>query len=456
MEAIRPSWALFRLRFRLSVSFFPVPSFPFLPLPFLSFRPALRLGVLVTVWAAIWGGGAVQAQGTAAGSKAQPVKVSSAAASSASKPRIAPTVPQRRLASWVDGSGPSYAKRADAMKLADEIADQQGLDRAWVRRQIARVRQVPQAMERVLPPAPGSRARDWQQYRGNYLQTQRIGAGVAFWRQHEALLERASAQYGVPPEIIVGILGVETYYGRNTGNFRVIEVLTTLSLDFPTAHPRAAARTAFFREELAAFLKKCHTAKLDPFQLRGSYAGAMGIPQFMPSNWARYGVDFDGDGAVDLSGSMADAIGSVANYFKSFNWKPGMPTHYAVSFDYTVLDLPVLLGPDIKPTFPVEQFTAMGVLLGHDARQHEGPLALVELQNGSYSPSYVAGTENFYAVTRYNWSSYYALAVIELGEAIGQAMAANRARSPEAAARVSPHRENAVSEVAAEEKSTRM
>lgn len=387
---------------------------------------------------------------------ASSARTASAQAVALGAPRIAPTVPLRRLPSWVDGSGPSYAKRADAMKLADEIAAQQGLDKAWVRRQIARVRQVPQAMERVLPPSPGSRARDWQQYRGNYLQAQRIVAGVEFWRKHEALLSRASAQYGVPPEIIVGILGVETYYGRNTGNFRVVEALTTLSLDFPAAHPRAAARTAFFREELAAFLKKCHAARLDPFQLRGSFAGALGIPQFMPSNWARYGVDFDGDGTVDLSGSVADAIGSVANYFKSFNWKPGMPTHYAVSFDYAVLDLPLLLAPDIRPTFAVEQFTAMGVLLGHDARQHEGPLALVELQNGDYSPSYVAGTENFYAVTRYNWSSYYALAVIELGEAVGQAMVSSRSLGPESTTRESPHRENSAREATNEDKSTRM
>nr|WP_237701346.1 lytic murein transglycosylase B [Hylemonella gracilis] len=428
--------------------------------------PPWRLAIAACLCAA----GTLQAQGVAGGTQKQttstptpiptsipsPHTASASVAGTVSAPRIAPTVPLRRLPSWVDGSGPSYAKRADAMKLADEIAAQHGLDKTWVRRQIARVRQVPQAMERVLPPSPGSRARDWQQYRGNYLQADRIGAGVEFWRKHEALLARAQAQYGVPAEIIVGILGVETFYGRNTGNYRVIEALTTLSLDFPAAHPRAAARTAFFRDELAAFLKKCHAAKLDPFQLRGSFAGALGIPQFMPSNWARYGVDFDGDGRVDLSGSVADAIGSVANYFKSFNWKPGMPTHYAVSFDYALLDLPLLLAPDIKPTFAVEQFTAMGVLLGHDARQHEGPLALVELQNGDYSPSYVAGTENFYAVTRYNWSSYYALAVIELGEAVGQAMASNRVRGRESPARESPLRENAAREAASEDKSTRM
>jgi membrane-bound lytic murein transglycosylase B len=142
------------------------------------------------------------------------------------------------------------------------------------------------------------------------------------------------------------------------------------------------------------------------------------MPQFMPSSWARYAVDFDGDGRVDLFDSPADVIGSVANYFKNVNWKPGMPTHYGVDFDYSRLDMQTLLAPDIRPTFAVASFEANGALIESAGRQHEGPLALVELQNGDYSPSYVAGTENFYAVTRYNWSSYYALAVIELGEAV--------------------------------------
>ncbi len=258
---------------------------------------------------------------------------------------------------------------------------------------------------------------------------------MAFWQAHRATLERASSSYGVPPEIVVGIIGVETYFGRHQGRYRVLDALATLALDFPAEHPRAAARTAFFRAELGAFLKLRQQNGLDAFKPRGSYAGALGIPQFMPSSWARYAVDFDQDGRVDLFDSTADAIGSVAHYFKSFNWKPGMPTHYPVDFDYERMDLETLLAPDIKPTFGVEQFTAKGVVLGALARQHPGPLALVELQNGDYSPSYVAGTENFYAVTRYNWSSYYALAVIELGQAVAAALPA---RAPEAQASSTP------------------
>jgi membrane-bound lytic murein transglycosylase B len=151
------------------------------------------------------------------------------------------------------------------------------------------------------------------------------------------------------------------------------------------------------------------------------------MPQFMPSSWARYAVDFDGDGRIDLFNNPVDAIGSVANYFKAFNWQPGMPTHYPVSFDPEMLEMQALLEPDIRPTFSVASFTFKGALLDGPARQHPGPLALVELQNGEAEPSYVAGTENFYAITRYNWSSYYALAVIELGQAVAAALAPPRA-----------------------------
>jgi membrane-bound lytic murein transglycosylase B len=329
----------------------------------------------------------------------------------------------------IEGTGPSYAGRADAMALADEIAERQGLDRKWVRRVIGKTRQVPQVVKLITPP-PVSLPRNWQQYRGRFLETERIQAGVAFWQAHRELLERASASYGVPEEIIVGIIGVETYFGRHQGRYRVVDALATLALDFPAEHPRAAQRAAFFRTELGEFLKLRRQADLDPFKARGSYAGAMGIPQFMPSSWARYAVDFDGDGRVDLVDSTADAIGSVASYFKAHNWQPGMPTHYPVDFDYERLDMPTLLEPDIKPTFPVEQFTAKGVMLGAVGRRHAGPLALVELQNGDYSPSYVAGTENFYAITRYNWSSYYALAVIELGRAVAAARPSSAQSQP--------------------------
>lgn len=326
-------------------------------------------------------------------------------------------------ATLIEGSGPAYAGSPEAMALADEIAARHDLDRKWVRRAIGQARKVPQVVRLVTPP-PERSPRNWQQYRSRMVDAERIRAGVAFWKSHRRTLERASATYGVPAEIIVGIIGVETFYGRHLGNYRVIDALATLAFDFPEEHPRADARTAFFRAELGELLKLRHRAGVNPLKLRGSYAGALGLPQFMPSSWARYAVDFDGDGRIDLFGSTADAIGSVANYFKAFNWQPGMPTHYGVDFDYERLDLNTLLAPDIRPTFSADNFSAKGAVLRGPGQQHAGPLALIELENGDTAPSYVAGTENFYAVTRYNWSSYYALAVIELGQAVAAAMQA--------------------------------
>ncbi|MEO7937093.1 MAG: lytic murein transglycosylase B [Burkholderiaceae bacterium] len=315
----------------------------------------------------------------------------------------------------------AYAQRADAMRFADEIAERRDLDRAWVRKAIGESRLLPQVTRWVLP-APGGTPKNWQAYRSRFIEPVRIQAGVAFWQANQADLERAEQTYGVPAEIIVGIIGVETMYGRHIGDFRVMDALATLSFDFPDAHPRAVERRAFFQRELEQLLSLAQRADTDPMQLRGSYAGAMGLPQFMPSSWVRYAIDFDGDGRVDLFRSPSDAIGSVANYFKAFGWIKGMPTHYPVRFDRATLDLDALLAPDILPTFSAAAMTAKGVVLEESALQHAGPLALVELQNGGAEPAYVAGTENFYVVTRYNWSSYYAMAVIGLGRAVAQAM----------------------------------
>jgi membrane-bound lytic murein transglycosylase B len=322
--------------------------------------------------------------------------------------------------------GPVYGKTTEAIALADELAQQYNLPKAWVREQISKAQYLKGVPKMVLPPTVPT-AKNWRAYRERFIESRRIEAGTQFWQTHQSALTRAEQTYGVPAEMIVGIIGVETFYGQNMGNYRVLDALTTLTLNFPSTHPRAAERQAFFKSELGHFLAQAHNQ--GDASVTGSFAGAMGWPQFMPSSVAKFAVDFDGDGRIDLRNSPIDAIGSVANYFKAFGWQTGMPTHYPVGFDEARLDKPTLLAPDILPSFSVSNFTAKGAVLDEQALKHNGQLALVELFNGDESPSYVAGTENFYVVTRYNWSSYYALAVIELGQAVKANRALNSTQS---------------------------
>ena len=313
--------------------------------------------------------------------------------------------------------GTPYGKTAAASALADELAQQYQLPAHWVRQQINQAQYLKGVPKLVLPPTVPT-AKNWRAYRERFIEPRRIEAGTQFWQTYQTALTRAEQTYGVPAEMIVGIIGVETFYGQHMGNYRVLDALTTLTLNFPSSHPRAAERQAFFKAELGHFLAQAH--QQGHANATGSFAGAIGWPQFMPSSVTKFAVDFDGDGRIDLYNSPDDVIGSVANYFKSFNWKTGMPTHYPVQFDPARLNMDALMAPDILPTFSVASFTAKGAVLEGAALQHPGPLALIELQNGGDPPSYVAGTENFYAVTRYNWSSYYALAVIELGQAVAR------------------------------------
>jgi membrane-bound lytic murein transglycosylase B len=303
------------------------------------------------------------------------------------------------------------------MRFADEVAQRHaGLDRAWVREQLQRARKVERVQQLIMPPPSGT-AKNWSAYRARFLDRERIAAGAAFWRAHHSTLARAEERWGVPAQLIVGLIGVETFYGRITGGFRVIDALATLSFDFPTGR---RDRTPFFRGELEQFLLWCARERCDITQVQGSFAGAMGLPQFMPGSVNRWAVDFDGDGHVNLAASAEDAIGSVARYLHYFGWQRGAPTHFEVRAPDDAAQRVWLLGPDILPLFSAEEFADRGAQLTAEGRAHDGPLALVELENGGASPSYVAGTRNFWVLTRYNWSSYYAMAVIELGAAVAR------------------------------------
>jgi membrane-bound lytic murein transglycosylase B len=319
-------------------------------------------------------------------------------------------------------SATSYAKHPAVQLFAQDVAMRRDLDPEWVQNTLSQARKLPQVQRWILPPTQHS-AKNWAAYRARFIEPIRLKAGLAFWNNHRIWLEKAELETGVPASIIVGILGVETLYGRYMGDIRVIDALMTLTFDFPNSHPHAAARTEYFRGELEQFLSLAQRTGIDPLQVRGSFAGAMGMGQFMPSSWVKYAVDFDGDGKVDLWNSPADAIGSVAHYLKGYGWKKDLPTHYAVGFDPSRLQLEALLAPDILPSFGVARAQSLGLVLPEAAKQHPGLLALIQLHNGDPArggkpPSYVLGTENFYVVTRYNWSSYYALAVIELGETV--------------------------------------
>jgi membrane-bound lytic murein transglycosylase B len=311
-----------------------------------------------------------------------------------------------------------YGRRPDVVDFARQVADERGLDPAWVEAQLARARYQP-GVAKLIMPAPAGVAKNWHAYRARFLDPQRLRAGTAWWQAHAAELAEAQARYGVPAEIIAAIAGVETYWGRLTGGFRVLDALATLSFDFPSGR---SDRSAFYRSELRAYLTWCALEGRDADSVRGSYAGAIGWPQFMPSSILKFAVDFDGDGHVDLADGGADVIGSVANFLAAHGWQRGAPTHFDVLPPIDGAARAQLLAPDILPTFAPADMIALGAELPDAARAYDGPLALVQLENAGAAPTYVAGTANFYAITRYNWSSYYAMAVIDLGGALKREM----------------------------------
>lgn len=302
--------------------------------------------------------------------------------------------------------------RADMRRFAAELAASEGFDETRLRRQLAAARIVP-AVQRLIMPAPAGAAKDWGAYRARFIEPQRLQAGLAFWAQHEGALARAEERFGVPASVVMGILGVETFYGRIMGGFSALDALVTLTFEFPKGR---SDRSAFFRQQLVDLLLLARHEGLDPAGFKGSYAGAMGYGQFMPGSWNRYALDFDGDGQVDLIGSPVDAIGSVANFLAEHGWQRGLASDFTLTMPADASARAQLLAPDIRPTFSATQLAELGAQPSDAALQHPGPLAVIELQMGEKAaPVYRLGTQNFYALTRYNQSSYYAMTVIELG-----------------------------------------
>ena len=308
------------------------------------------------------------------------------------------------------GAATPYARRAEVRQFIDEMVDRHGFVKKELRTLFSRARFQPNIIKAITPPTE-PRARSWQAYRALFLTPQRIAAGAEFRQRHAVALARATELYGVPEEIIVAIIGVETVYGRNTGSYRVIDALATLAFDYP---PRAE----FFRTELENFLLYARDAGIDTLALKGSYAGAIGIPQFMPGSYRRYAVDLDGDGRQDLSGSFADAIGSVANFLQAHGWETGQPVAFPAQVQGE--NYRKLVDAGIKPTYRCGDFAGFGVNSSGETNP-DAPCALIELATPGETTEYLAGLNNFYVLTRYNRSSLYAAAVIELAQAVKSA-----------------------------------
>ncbi len=309
-----------------------------------------------------------------------------------------------------------YRHSAKALRLAMRLAQQTALPVAWLREQIARAYFQPLVARLIIPGRPEQK--NWELYRSHFVESGRIAAGVRFARAFAPWLEQGRRRFGVPAEVVLGILGVETFYGRSMGGFPVLDSLTTLSLDFPAAAPDD--RSGYFANQLGDYFLWCRAAGIDPPSIRGSYAGAIGMPQFMPASILRWGTRFDGQGAVDLIHSPPDAIASVGNFLAGHGWVPNLPVWFQLqlprSLDPRVLAR--LLAPDIVPSFSAGQLRAAGLSLLPEVLAYPGKLAVVQLPNAGQQPDYVLGTDNFFALTRYNRSAFYALAVMQLGQRV--------------------------------------
>ena len=304
------------------------------------------------------------------------------------------------LAQAAGAAGAPRPLAPEVEAFIEEMVQKHQFDRVALHRIFSRVQARPAVIRAIS--APGT-ARPWHEFRGRYVEPVRIHAGVRFWSEHAATLARASREYGVPEEIIVATLGVETLYGRYTGGYNVLEALSTLAFHYP---PRAE----LFRAELEEFLLLAREAVLDASSIKGSYAGAMGMPQFLPSSYRRFALDFDGDGRRDLWRSPADAIGSVANYYRAYGWRAGETI--AVPAGVGESDVDTMLASGVRPQIKVAELRRLGVVpLAPVEDGAEAALFAVEAETG---PRYWLGLNNFYVITRYNRSVNYALAVHEL------------------------------------------
>lgn len=304
------------------------------------------------------------------------------------------------LPSWAD-----YSQHPLAPAFIDEMVQQHGFNAADVKRLLSNAEKRQPILEAIARPAEKSKT--WKEYRPIFIVPMRVSNGVAFWEEHRNALELAEKEYGVPAEIIVSIIGVETNYGRNMGSWRVIDALSTLAFDYP---PRAP----FFRAELVKYLILTRQQKHDPLEFKGSYAGAMGYGQFMPSSYLAYAVDFSGDGFTDIWNNPTDAIGSVANYFKIHGWQTGkaVVVPAKLSQPRATVVANEAFNQVVPPTIPVNSWKKTGVVPVTKI-DISTPAIAIEF-DGQKGLEYWFGLQNFYTITRYNRSPMYAMAVYDL------------------------------------------
>ena len=304
-------------------------------------------------------------------------------------------------------AGPNYGDNPGAQAMIDELVADEGFDRATLQAVFDQAERQESILKAIARPA--EKTKPWYEYRQIFVTDKRENQGVEFFAEHREALTRAEQETGVPAEIIVAIIGVETYYGRITGSYRVIDALSTLAFDYPKRSP-------FFTSELRNFLLLTREQGFEPTELKGSYAGAMGYGQFMPSSFRAYAVDFDGDGVIDIWGNPVDAIGSVANYFKAHGWRPGEPVVAAALREGQVPE--DWFNNGLKPERPVAEFTAAGFNPVREFPADAPATAMkFELEDGF---EYWMGLHNFYVITRYNHSAMYAMSVYQLSQHLAE------------------------------------
>ncbi|MGI9330393.1 MAG: lytic murein transglycosylase B [Gammaproteobacteria bacterium] len=296
--------------------------------------------------------------------------------------------------------------REDVRAFVEELRDRHGFDAALVEATLADSQTKQKILDAISRPA--EKTKPWFEYRQIFMTDERIAGGLEFIKEHRELLDRVAAETGVPAEMIAAIIGVETYYGRRTGSYRVLDALSTLGFDYP---PRAK----FFRSELMEFFLLAREEGLGVDEIKGSYAGAMGPPQFIPSSYRAYAVDGDGDGQRDLLGNWDDVIASVANYFVAHRWAPGQPVAALARLD----------DPSAAPAKNTLKLnSSMGELRGRgisaDPQIAGNTKAMLLRFEAEDADEFWVGFQNFYVITRYNRSPMYALAVFQLSQALAQ------------------------------------